>query len=248
MTALFGAVALTVAGFGCATKTYVAKTIDPIDARVKDVEARSTENKDQIAVLGKDISRVEERAKGADSKAEEASRQALEAGQRAEEAGTQAKQAHVLIDKSNTRIDTSIAGIQTKIENLDKYKLVATKAVVFGLNKSDLSDDAKAALNEAASGLQERTNYVIEIRGFTDASGDEIYNVGLSQRRADSVVRYLTVEHKIPLYRVHVIGVGEAEPAADNKTKAGREQNRRVELRLFSAGLNDGSELQAKQL
>ena len=140
---------------------------------------------------------------------------------------------------------TRSKAVDQKIENLDNYRLVATKAVTFGFNRFELSDDAKAALDEATAGLQDRKNYVIEIRGFTDTTGTAHYNLPLSQKRADAVVRYLTVEHKMPLYRVHVLGVGDVEPVADNKTREGREQNRRVELRLFAAAV-DGDNLQAR--
>jgi outer membrane protein OmpA-like peptidoglycan-associated protein len=116
--------------------------------------------------------------------------------------------------------------------------------VQFGFNRYELTDEAKAALNEATAGLQDRKNYVIEIRGFTDSTGNDTYNLQLSEKRADAVLRYLTVEQKVPLYRVHVIGVGNVEPVADNETREGREQNRRVELRLFAAP-TDGDNLQA---
>ncbi len=228
---------LTMAGLGCATKGYVAKTVDPINTRVGEVEARSTENKEGIAKLEKDVSRVEERAIGADSKAEEASRQAMEAGQRAEEVGERADEAHLLAEKGHGRVD----GLEKKIDNLDNYQLLATKSVTFGFNRSDLTDEAKAELDKAAMGLQNRKNYVVEVKGFTDAAGDAQYNLRLSQQRADTVVRYLNVEHKIPLYRINVLGVGSAEPAADNKTRDGRQQNRRVELRLYAAALQGGA-------
>jgi outer membrane protein OmpA-like peptidoglycan-associated protein len=50
------------------------------------------------------------------------------------------------------------------------------------------------------------------------------------------VVRYLTGEGKIPLFRVNTVGYGESIPAADNKTRDGRKLNRRVEVRIYTAG------------
>jgi outer membrane protein OmpA-like peptidoglycan-associated protein len=238
---MFGAAALTILGSGCASKGYVNRTLDPVNEHVSKVEQATNENRSTIEGVQKDVARVEERAVAADGKAEDASRQAQEAGRRAEDAGKRADGARQVADGSVTRVD----GLNQKIENLDNYRLVATKAVTFGFNRFELSDEAKAALDEATAGLQDRKNYVIEIRGFTDTTGDPHYNLSLSQKRADAVVRYLTVEHKIPLYRVHVLGVGEVEPVADNKTREGREQNRRVELRLFSASV-DGDNLQAR--
>ncbi len=242
MTVLtLSAAALTMLSAGCATKGYVNKTLDPVDQRVGKVEQASNENRTSIEGVQKDVARVEERATAADGKAEDASRQAQEAGRQAQDAGSRADSARKIADNNETRVE----GLNQKIENLDNYHLVATKAVQFGFNRFELNDDAKAALDEATAGLQDRKNYVIEIRGFTDSTGDAHYNLQLSQKRADAVVRYLTVEHKIPLYRVHVLGVGDVEPVADNKTREGREQNRRVELRLFAAAV-DGDNLQAR--
>lgn len=244
-TVLLAAAALTLVSAGCATKGYVNKTLDPIDQRVGKVEQASTENRGDIerlqGDLEKGIARVEEKAVSADGKAEDASRQAQEAGRRADDAGKRADSARQIADNNQTRVE----GLQNKVENLDNYRLVATKAVHFGFNRHDLNDEAKAALDEATAGLQDRTNYLIEIRGFADSTGADTYNVQLSEKRADAVLRYLTVDHKIPLYRVHVIGVGSVDPVADNKTREGRQQNRRVELRLYAAAV-DGDNLQAR--
>lgn len=240
-TVMIAAAALTILSAGCATKGYVNKTLDPIDQRVGSVEQASTKNRGDIDTLQNDVTRVEERAVAADGKAEDASRQAQEAGRRADEAGQKADGARELADTSLTRVD----GLQQRVENIDNYRLVATKAVQFGFNRFELTDDAKGALDEAAAGLRDRRNYVIEVRGFTDSTGNDQYNLQLSQKRADAVVRYLTVEHKVPLYRIHLLGVGHSEPVADNQTREGREQNRRVELRLFAAPV-DGEALQAR--
>jgi outer membrane protein OmpA-like peptidoglycan-associated protein len=75
---------------------------------------------------------------------------------------------------------------------------------------------------------------VIEVQGFTDQTGTNEQNLELSRRRASSVVRYLTTTHSVPLRKIHVIGMGEDSPAADNKTRAGRKENRRVELKVYT--------------
>lgn len=241
MTVLVGAAATLLLGTGCATKGYVNKTLDPVDQRVGKVEQASSENRGSIEELEKGVARVEERAVAADGKAEDASRQAQEAGRRADDAGQRADGAKQLAENSQTQVK----GLSAKVDNLDNYRLVATKAVQFGFNRHELTDEAKSTLNEATSGLQDRKNYVIEIRGFTDSTGNNTYNLQLSEKRADAVLRYLTVEQKVPLYRVHVIGAGDMEPVADNKTREGREQNRRVELRLFAAATDGDGNLQA---
>jgi outer membrane protein OmpA-like peptidoglycan-associated protein len=242
---MISAAALTLLSAGCASKGYVNRTLDPVDQRVGKVEQATTTNTGSIERLQDDlqkgVARVDERAMAADGKAEDASRQALEAGRRADDAGQKADGARTIAENGLTRVD----GLEQKFEDLDSYRLVATKAVLFGFNRFELTDEAKATLSEAAAGLQERKNYVIEVRGFTDSSGNEQYNLQLSQKRADAVVRFLTVDQKIPLYRIHVLGVGDVSPVADNSTRDGREQNRRVELRLFSEAVSSDN-LQAQ--
>jgi outer membrane protein OmpA-like peptidoglycan-associated protein len=75
------------------------------------------------------------------------------------------------------------------------------------------------------------------VQGFTDATGSKNTNIALAQKRADEVVRYLTVNHNIPLRKIHVLGVGEENFVADNKTREGRKQNRRVEIKVFALDL-----------
>jgi len=102
--------------------------------------------------------------------------------------------------------------------------------VKFGFNKSDLSDDAKKALDTFADGLkQQNKNVYIEIQGHTDNIGGEDYNYKLGESRAEAVRRYLSLKG-VALHRMSVISYGEASPVADNKTKEGRAQNRRVVL------------------
>jgi outer membrane protein OmpA-like peptidoglycan-associated protein len=73
---------------------------------------------------------------------------------------------------------------------------------------------------------------MVEIRGFSDSTGSESYNIALSNSRADNVQRYL-MSKGVPLYRISVLGLGKEKPVADNKTRKGRDQNRRVEVTLL---------------
>ncbi len=101
----------------------------------------------------------------------------------------------------------------------------------FGSDKYMLSDDAKAQLNEfAAVALAIEGDAFIEIQGHTDSIGSESYNLELGYKRAESAMRYLNMEQGIPLFRMNVISYGEFKPIADNATKEGRAQNRRVTL------------------
>ncbi|HUK13035.1 MAG TPA: OmpA family protein [Thermoanaerobaculaceae bacterium] len=105
------------------------------------------------------------------------------------------------------------------------------EAVHFGFNKSDLSADAKAALDAFAKRVKdENKNVYIEIQGHTDSVGSEKYNLTLGQARAEAVMRYLNMQHGFPLHRMNAISYGEYKPIADNKTADGRAKNRRVTM------------------
>ncbi len=101
----------------------------------------------------------------------------------------------------------------------------------FGPNKSRLSPDAEKSLDEFAAKLKgDNKNVFIEIQGHTDSTGEAGPNLKLGEARAEAVRRYLNMKGGIPLHRMSVISYGETAPIADNKLKAGRQQNRRVVL------------------
>lgn len=102
--------------------------------------------------------------------------------------------------------------------------------IKFGFNKAELSDEARAALDELAAKLAtENEEIFIEVQGHTDNVGAEKYNYELGEARAEAVRRYLSLKG-IPLHRMSVISYGEMSPVADNTTRDGRAQNRRVVL------------------
>ena len=99
---------------------------------------------------------------------------------------------------------------------------------------SVLLPDAKTKLDEIATKALNAKAYVVEVTGHADATGNANFNRQLSQRRADAVIRYLVEQHKIPLRRIITpYGFGATEPIADNKTREGRLQNRRVEVKIL---------------
>lgn len=110
---------------------------------------------------------------------------------------------------------------------------IVLKGVTFVPNSADLTPDAKKVLDEAYDALAGQTSLRVELGGHTDSMGDDKLNLALSQRRADSVRKYLTAKG-IAADRLEAKGYGEAQPIADNKTKAGRQENRRVELKILN--------------
>ena len=106
------------------------------------------------------------------------------------------------------------------------------------MNSSTLTPEAKSTLDRIAGDLGgQRNGFMLELQGYTDGTGSEQYNIGLSQRRAEAVERYL-VSKNVPLFRVSIVGLGKDNPIADNKTSTGRAQNRRVEVRVLKSSSN----------
>ena len=230
-------------GVGCATKKYVRETLSPVEKRVDTLDKKTGDQAASIAELEKGVSRADERAQGADSRAGAAGREAARANEQAALANKEAADARSLAEKGIARageVDSSLKSFSTridsKVENMDNFRLLSTETVLFDLSSSNLNDDAKKLLDTVASKIAAQRHYVIEVQGFTDSTGSPEANIELSQRRAAAVVRYLTGEGKIPLFRVNTVGYGESIPAADNKTRDGRKLNRRVEVRIYTAG------------
>jgi len=239
--ALIAAAALALGSVGCASKGFVRKTVSPVEQRVGEVETKTATNSSQIETLDekveRDVSRLDERTRAAQGRADEAATLAGRAGDQAGKAGERADSAMGLAEQGNRRVD----GLETTVANLDNYKMVSSEAIQFGFDKAELTPESKGQLDSIGSKLAGKTNYALEIRGYTDTVGNPEYNLALSKRRSEAVVRYLSVEHKVPLFRIHNAGLGAAEPAAENKTREGRQQNRRVEVKLFVADVDLGS-------
>lgn len=133
-----------------------------------------------------------------------------------------------------------VKAVNERVSALDDYDVQDTVAVTFRTNSAVLSTEARQSLDEFAARAQGAKAYMIEVAGHTDSTGGEAKNFRLSRARADAVVQYLAVQHKIPLRRfVTPMGYGKTEAVADNSTATGRQQNRRVEVKMIvNRGLN----------
>jgi outer membrane protein OmpA-like peptidoglycan-associated protein len=133
--------------------------------------------------------------------------------------------------------DAAVAGVNAtndRISALDDYVPQDSIAVNFRLGSSMLNADAKTKLDTIATKALNAKGYVLEVTGFADSTGNTTRNRALSQRRADTVIRYLVENHQIPLRRIVTpYGFGESNPVADNKTREGRAENRRVEVKVL---------------
>jgi outer membrane protein OmpA-like peptidoglycan-associated protein len=133
--------------------------------------------------------------------------------------------------------DSAVRGVNVtneRISALDDYAPQAVLAVNFRTGSAVLSPDSKTKLDEIATKALNAKGYVLEVSGFADATGSVERNRALSQRRADAVIRYLVENHSIPLRRIVTpYGFGESNPVAENTSRDGRAQNRRVEVKLL---------------
>jgi len=216
LAATITAVALT-GSTACATKKYVNTQVGEVDGKV--------------TTLSGEVERTQQRVNEVDEKAAAAGEAARAADARAAQAGEAAGQAHAAarevamktdaIDKANRRL---------------VYEVVLSEAQGgFKFGGAELPDAAKQAVDKLISDLQADPQAVwFEIEGHTDSVGSAKYNERLGLERAEAVKRYLYETHQVPLHKMNVISYGEDRPVGDNKTRAGRAENRRVVIRMLS--------------
>lgn len=217
--AVLGAAALCLTT-GCSTKNYVRSQTAPIIQQTNDLDARTAA--DHRAIMDTD-ERSQKGISGAMSAANHADQDAAAAGQSANNAQQSAQEAYNRVD--------SLTGV---VANLDNYKPLSDVTVNFAFDKSVLTKSDKKQLDDFASTLASAKSYILEVTGGTDTTGDAQYNYQLSQRRADAVVNYLSVNYKIPPHKFYLIGIGKDQQVAPDNTAAGRAKNRRVEVKLMS--------------
>jgi outer membrane protein OmpA-like peptidoglycan-associated protein len=242
MAALVVAVPLLAAG--CATKKFVREEVSKSEAKlgadVGRVEGALSEERTRVAALGGQLGEtrtaLEEtgrKATEAASAAETAQGLAAEAGAKAAQAQGRADEAHATAGQALTKADETGARLTRLWANRHRWVPGDSVSVLFRFDRADLDDRAQTALLDVVKQLQDNPSLVVELEGYTDSTGAAPYNVQLSQRRADSVRRFL-VEKGVELHRIHWIGLGDIRPTADNKSPQGRQQNRRVMVRVFA--------------
>ena len=207
-----------------ARKKYVQRQTQPIRDRVNELDELTAGNTKMI----KDVdSRAQQGIQLASAKANEADQHAIDAGNRAQAAQQTATQA-------NTRLTT----VEQVVGNIDQYKAATQTEIRFRPGQSVLSQNAKTALDDMATPLKSQRGYIIEVQGFSSGHGQAA--IATSQKMADSVVRYLVLNHDIPVYRIYVVGMGNAPvPSAntEEQAKTKRTSGGRVEISLLKNDL-----------
>ena len=216
-----------VASVGCTSKNYVKQQTTPLINKTNELDDLTAKN-------SKDIKDVDARAQAG---IQAVNAKTAEVEQKAQAAGKTAAGAQQMADAANARV-----GVLTNtVANLDNYRAVAETSVKFGFNKDNLTDKSKEALDQIAGNIASTKGYIITLEGGTDSVGDANYNYELSQRRANSVIQYLASKYQVPAHKIYVIGLGKDKPVEDNKTKAGRADNRRVDVRLMTNTVGDST-------
>jgi len=207
-----------------ARKKYVNRQLDPVRGRVNELDELTAKNSKMISDVD---SRATEGIKNAMGKANDADAHAVDAGNRANQAEQTAQAA-------NTRIN----GVEQTVSKLDQYQTVTQAEIRFRTGQSALSKNAKEALDQMAATLKSQKGYILEVQGFSPGSGSTAINN--SRDMAQMVVRYLVLNHEIPVYRIYTVGMGNAPvPAEDGKLRHTR--GGRVEVTLLKNSLGEGT-------
>jgi len=221
---LFMAVPVTLLVVGgttaCASKKFVRTSVGEVNGKVDSLGRSVEETQERTRRNEGKITEVDQKAQAADQKAQAASAAAATAQSTAVEVGNKANARFDSIDATNKRLVYEVV----LSEDQGNFKFGQTK----------LPDEAKMRIDEMVAQLkQDPKNVFIEIEGHTDNVGDKLINEKIGLERAEAVQRYLYEQYQIPLHKMNVISYGEDKPAAPNKTKEGRAQNRRVVIKVL---------------
>jgi len=213
-----------------ARKKYVQRQVQPIRDRLNELDELTAANSKMI----KDVdSRAQAGIQLASARATEADQHAIDAGNKAQAA-----------QQTATQANNRLTNVENVVGNIDQYKATNQTEIRFRPGQSVLSTNAKSALDDLATPLKGQRGYIIEVQGFS--SGHGAAEIATSQKMADSVVRYLVLNHEIPVYRIYVVGMGNAPVqtanAEDQDKSAKRTSGGRVEVSLMK---NDLEQLSA---
>jgi len=212
-----------------ARKKYVQRQLDPIRDRANELDELTANNSRML----KDVdSRATAGIQRADAHAGLADQHAVDAANRAQAANQTAEQA-----------STHLQSVSQVVQNLDQYQSASQIEIRFRPGAAMLSKSAKEALDQLAETMKDQKGYVVEVQGFTPGHGTA--SIQQSQHLADSVVRYLVINHQIPVYRIYELGLGDAKmQSASSDSTAKPSHGSRVEVNLLK---NSVGELASQQ-
>jgi len=209
-----------------ARKKYVQRQVQPVRDRVNELDELTAANSRAIKDVDK---RASEGIRLASLKANEADQHAVDAGNRAR-----------LAQDTATQASTHLQSVEKVVGNIDQFQPVSQTEILFRPGQKALNKKAKDALDDMATPLKDQKGYIIEVQAFSSGHGQTaLVN---SQAMAQSVARYLVINHEIPVYRIYTVGMGNApvpdETAADG-SKPRHVSGGRVEISLLKNGIGD---------
>jgi len=207
-----------------ASKAYVKRHVQPIHDRINELDE----------ITAADAARIKDIDARSQQGIQLASEKTTLADQHATDAATKAQTAQTAATQISTRVSTE----EQIVGNLDQYKGSAQTEIRFHPGQTVLSRQAKDALDQMASPLKDQHSYIIEIQGYSGGHGQAAITV--SQKMADSVVRYLVLTHQIPAHRIYVLGMGNV-PVAGEAT-ARHNSGGRVEVSLLKNDLGSSAQ------
>jgi len=222
-------------GAGCATKKFVRQQVDPVSGKLDQVATKSDQQGQSLDQAKQSLDQTKQSLDQTRSTLDADETKLSATNERAVSAGNRADDASRKADQANQGVNDVRAALANTIANLDDYKQVAETTVSFKFNSDKLTSEGKMALDQMVTDQNHYKRFFVAVEGFTDKVGSAEYNAALSRRRADAVVEYLVAQHDIPIYRIHMVGLGEQKPVEDARTRAANAKNRRVEVTLFSA-------------
>jgi len=205
-----------------ASKAYVRRTIQPIQDRLKELDELTASQSTTAQGIGTHSQRGIQLA----------SEKANEADEHATDATNKARAAQETATKVNTHLNT----IEGVVGNIDPSKATNQTEIHFRFGRYVLNEESKHALDALATPLKDGHGYVIEVQGFSKGRGQAA--VAASRQMADSVVRYLVADDKIPAYRIYAIGMGNTSVTSDQGTAPKRTESRRVEVKVLKNDLD----------
>jgi|SRR5580704_1736214 outer membrane protein OmpA-like peptidoglycan-associated protein len=180
-----------------ASKQYVRRHVQPIQDRVNELDELTESTHKMIRDVD---ARAQQGIQLASAKANLADEHALDAANKAQ-----------MARQSAATLDTRVVTDETVVGNIDQYKPGPQTEIRFRPGQTVLSKQAKDALDELAAQVKDHHGYILEVQGFSSGHGQAA--IASSRKMADSVERYLVLNHEIPAYRIYVIGMGNASAA-----------------------------------
>jgi len=218
----------------CATKGYVNRNVKTVDDKVETLSGSLEETQARTKKNEEAIGQVDQRATAGINEAKTSANTANTAATRAQQSADGASTAATTAASAAAAADAHVGEVDKNLKRLVFTVVLSDDEGNFKSGDNKLPEEAKAKIDSLVSQLKaDPKGAFFEIEGHTDSVGPKEFNEKLGLERAEAVKRYLYEQHQIPLHKMNVISYGQERPAAPNKDRKGRAQNRRVVIKVL---------------